>query len=272
MSKEVNEAMLEIYFSSAVAACFQTIYSARPLRWWKPSAGAEVHFGYDQGWVRIEQRGGEKPAHAEAKCRAELQSAIAESRSGGIERFYFGYFMQYKVVEEMVNKSKFTPNGITGRYLRSEIDVQVNPTTNRSQHETLIRLSRIRGASVSYACGMLFDPAAIYASPNIELLRMVNVDNAVEADFSSWNAGDRHFIYFQNEMSEPIWCSEPRVGESVSVKEWVEAQSVQTAERILTMFSLGREVLDIPEGRPLPFFNVLELEALSDEPRGRSRR
>ena len=118
------------------------------------------------------------------------------------------------------------------------------PNSGLSQHETLRRLAQIEGALVYYACPLLFDLDKIYEYPDLDSLRVVDVQSAppgIKAD-------DRHFIAFQG-LSDltPVWCSEPYPARGQRGSEWIGDAALRPRRRtgadLVELISKVRSVL-----------------------------
>ena len=99
MNDDVTEALLEMYYLRAIADLFAQFYGVPFLRLLKPSARQEAWVGFDQGWV----------AYAPQSTQ-QLYAKLGETIKAGarqVEGFYVGYFMQFKVLREMVRRSCF---------------------------------------------------------------------------------------------------------------------------------------------------------------------
>jgi hypothetical protein len=241
-----------MYFARPLADLFAATFGVRFLRLVKPSSNREAYLGFDEGWVRHDL--------TPAQFETSLRTAIA-TQGKMVDRFYVGYFMQFKRVHRMKNRSDYTPAGWHGEHYRSEIDTSIGQSTSLSQHEVLVRLSRLRGADVSYACGMIFDAHAIYDDPSLDTLRIVPVDAAVAKGSATWKSGERHFIYFPSLDGAPEWCSDPFEGVSWHPREWVderrEVLQPRNAEEFLRWLrdlrtQIGSDVL--------PFLTIVEFE------------
>lgn len=209
MGDYIAEALLEMHFHAALVKYFSRQYGARALRVFKPSPQKEAWLGFDQAWV--------KTSMDDRQLESEIKQAI-RSGSTSINRFYLGYFLQFKKVEVKSRSSRYTPSTIIAPYLRSEIDLQPNRHTGLSQHETLQILSRVHNTSVHYACGMLFNTMDIYSKPDIRKLRMVPISSAPQNMLNN----ERHFLIFRKEDDpSPLWCSEPKEGLAYSCKDWI---------------------------------------------------
>lgn len=225
-SDTVSEALLEMHFTRALADLFASVFGRKVLRFWKPTQNAEVHLGFDQGWV--------DHAGSPKDFEAELRDAIANQTK--VKRAFLGYFLQFKRVQKLTRSTKHTPKGISGEHFRVDLDLDVNERTGLSQHQTLIQLSTIPGADVSYACGMVFESSAIYDSVNLELLRIVPVDDPVRSASKKWKDGERHFIQFQTTTSSPLWCSEPFEGRQLSPEAWARSLRILSPSALLQIF------------------------------------
>jgi hypothetical protein len=262
-SDPVTEALLEIYFTRAVAKVCEMFYGAHFLRFWKPSPGREARVGFDQGWICY--------TGTNQSFETSLQQAIKSRRTSLGGTFYVGYFMQYKRVRRISKTSKFTEEKFRGEHYRSEIDLCPNSKTQLSQHETLCRLAQIRDASVSYACGMLFDANAIYDKPNLGRLRIVPVDSGVIAASAQWIPSDRHFIAFKDERSPPVWCSKPFEGRTIAPEAWVREQVRRDAEGVLKLLHSASEALRSPLSALPQCLTVLEFSNRRPRRRWRTR-
>lgn len=201
-----------MHFHRAIVERFRQQYGANFLKLLKPSPKQEAWVGFDQGWVRTSM--------TTSQLFTELQTAI-RNQATTVNNFYFGFFLQFKVVERMVRGSRLKPTHYNTPYFRSELSLYANQTTGISQHETLLRLNAVAGASVSYACGMLFDIADIWEAPSVDKLRCVDISTSP----SGWATNQRHFLAFQTETDpSPFWCSDPVAGRSLPFDEWAFKQ------------------------------------------------
>src|SRR5262245_23761522 len=120
MSEEVTEALLELHYHRAIVDTFAAVFGARFLRMLKPSTQQEVWVGFDQGWVNTSM--------STQDLYATLSGSIAAGQTQ-TAAFHLGYFLQFKVVNTLTRRSRFTPTGFVSPYLRSELSVWRNPTT-----------------------------------------------------------------------------------------------------------------------------------------------
>jgi hypothetical protein len=213
MSEIVTEALLEMHFHSALVNHFKTKYGGKFLRLLKPSPQQEAWVGFDQGYART--------SLTTRELFSELRGAIQNS-STKVKKFYFGFFMQFKCVDRIVRRSRLMPPHYDPPYYRSPLSLYPNKSTDLSQHETLLRLNGVLGATVQYACAMLFDPEDIWDKPDLNKLRLVDISTAPPG----WATNQQHFITFQTENDpSPFWCSEPVQGRSISFYNWAEPQA-----------------------------------------------
>ena len=206
----ITEALLEMYYFKPLIDSIKNKYGADFTTLLKPSPQNEAWVGFDQGWVGT--------SLTTSKLFNELRQTI-QNDSQNIQDFYFGYFLQFKVVEKMVRRSTLVPEGYTTPYLRVPLSLEPNTTTNLSQHETLLRLSNIQNASVYYACPMIFEMADLMKEATLDELRLVDIKNAP----SDWITNAKHYIMFQdkNDMT-PYWKSNPVQTKAISVTEWAD--------------------------------------------------
>ncbi len=233
----INEALLEMYFLQALVEYYSKLYGIKYLRLLKPSPQNEVWVGFDQAWVNT--------LVSTDELYNELKEAI-RSKSTTANSLYVGFFLQFKMVDKITRKSKHMPTGYATPYYRSELSLKPNERTGLSQHETLLRLSDLKNASVSYACGMLFDIDDIYSKPDISDLRLVPISSAP----NGWSTNQRHFITFKTKCdNNPLWCSEPVKGISYSVEQWFAPNSdygpkIVEAEQILDLIRDTDQVIN----------------------------
>lgn len=204
------ESLLEMHFHRAIIKGYEKRFGGKCLRLLKPSPQKEAWVGFDQGWTKSDL--------SEQDLFKQLRSAISNS-SSKISKFYFGEFLQFKVVEKKIRISKNSPGWFVPPYYRSALSLKPNKSTNKSQHETLCKLSQIGGAKVYYACPMIFDQDKLWEEPNLKLLRLVDVTTAPKG----WLTNGSHHIVFQNpDTPKPMWCSDPVPGSAFSFEERLE--------------------------------------------------
>jgi hypothetical protein len=270
MSEIITEALLEMHFHRAIVEYFSKVYGANFLKLLKPSSQKEVWVGFDQGWICT--------TLTTEQFFAELSQKI-HSSSNNMKHFYLGYFLQFKTVQKMTRRSKLMPEDYTTPYLRSELSVKRNSVTGLSQHETLLRLNEIHSTSVCYACAMLFDLNEIYAIPDLNYLRCIDISSSPKG----WATNERHFLTFRCEDDPtPYWFSEPEPASALSFDEWASPDSrigprklraagvmqfIEDSARVLTTQKSDREQLRLlsDENRKtlgsLPeSFTILEFE------------
>ena len=219
MREFLTEALLEMHFHSALVDYFTKKYGARQLKLIKPSQYKEAWVGFDQAWV---------PTTISTSELYDNISKVVSDRTGKIKKLYIGYFLQFKCVDLLSKRSKYTPEMYNLPYYRSELNLSPNKQTGLSQHETLTILSKIKNSSVYYACGMLFNIMDIYSKPDMEKLRLIPVKDAP----STIRRNERHFIAFQEPNTVPYWCSDPVEGKGFSFEEWASG-NLEDGPRLL---------------------------------------
>jgi hypothetical protein len=245
----IYEALLEMHFHSAIIDHFANLYGAKFLKLLKPSPMKEAWVGFDQGWVNT--------SVSANQLFTDLQNAIRLNKSA-VSTLFLGYFMQFKIVRSL-RRSLYTPAGFPTPYFRAELDLKKNQTTGLSQHETLIRLSSIPGASVCYACGMLFDLADLYSPPDLMKLRCVCFPAPV-----NFNDDSRHFVAFRHQTdTQPKWCSEPVNGVSMAFSDWASPTSeygpkMQLPEEVLDLIKSVAEHTSVRRDSPSLFTEAIE--------------
>ncbi len=235
--QDVTEALLEMHFHRAIVKLFEETFGAKFLRLLKPSTKAEVWVGFDQGWTHS--------SLTSSELFDQLKAAIPSGKTS-VNAFYFGYFMQFKSVQQMRGLSKYAPPSFSVPYYRAEVSLEVNEKTGLSQHETLTRLCKISGSDVNYVCPMMADIDELYDEPNVDQLQIVDVRSAPVG----WGSTDRHFIAFQSLAgASPQWCSEPVLARAHSARAWLESAETRpvrkTAAQVLELVEAASEALAI---------------------------
>lgn len=210
----VTETLLEMYYFPAIRDLIASIFGVRVLRLLKPSRRREGWVGFDQGWVRTDLTTDD--------LYTELSDALQNSALS-VPRLYFGFFLQFKIVEIMRRISKYTPPNIFADYYRSELDLTRSSESGAIQHHLLVHLASMANTAVAYACPMFFDIDAIYDQPDLETLRCVPVSISTPV----FNEYERHFIAIQTpRSSRGYWCSETVRTEHVSFTQWIRREGV----------------------------------------------
>lgn len=211
---EVNEAMLELHFHEPLRQVMETTFGLSVHRLLKPSPQQEAFLGFDQGWVRTTD-----PEITVDSLRKELRKQIQDGRSNS-PSLYFGYFLQFKVVQACGSTSSYVPEGFSGKFYRSELRTDRSKRSGLYQHETLIRLSAIAKTDVYYACPMVLDAADVCQRANLDKLRLVEVTPSTPP----YKEGERHFVAFQTPTGSPVYCSStPTPGTGRHVRDWLGA-------------------------------------------------
>jgi len=214
LSEWISESLLEMHFHRALVDYFSNLYGAKFLKILKPTPQKEAWVGFDQGWTKSDLTNEE--------LFNELRQTI-KANNKQIHKFYIGYFLQFKIVELINRRSRNIPPNYITPYYRSKLSLNPNKITGISQHETLLRLNRIKNTIVYYACPMLFDQDELYDHPDINKLRLVDINSAP----SGWATNQSHFVAFQTTIDQnPYWCSEPIGGKSFTLKEMAREEKI----------------------------------------------
>lgn len=203
-----------MHFHASLMALFRETYGLGPsgsIEFFKYSPQLEKFVGFDQAFVRTEM--------SEARLFQELRHSAATANYH-LDRILIGYFLQFKVVKRMQNRSRSIPNGFSTPYLRAGLDTHRKAANYPSQHELLYSLAANPGAMVYYACPMLFDRVDLYR-PEADLDQLVLAD--LRSAPGPYNDNERHFVCFQSPGSLPMWCSEPVEGKGLSAKLFIDA-------------------------------------------------
>ena len=214
MVNKITESTLEMHYHKALMDALKDCYGVGPkgqFSFFKYSPQKEKFIGFDQAYVRTEVDDD------------DFYNDIKKIASGtSTSKKYAGFFLQFKVVDIRVKKSKLVPLNVssTPPFFSVKLTTDRDAYGNLSQHELLrnIRASSPQ-AIVYYVCPMLFEKLDLYVDdPNLDLLRMVDVESS-QSDFSD---NKSHHIFFKNMLSQPVWCSEPRDGIALTIKEFIE--------------------------------------------------
>lgn len=148
----INETVLEMHFHRPLMDLFRETLGVGPtgtLEFYKYSPQKERFVGFDQAYVKTE---------LEEDEFFEWLKRSATNNDYRLNDKFIGYFLQFKVVREMTNRTKHTPDSIrSSPHYRIPLSTKKNGKTGISQHELLYRLAGNPGALVYYACPMLFD-------------------------------------------------------------------------------------------------------------------
>lgn len=211
----INETVLEMHYHQPLMQLIRETYGVGPtgkLNFYKYSPQREVFLGFDQAYAMTEL--------SDPEFFKEMKASAMED-GYKLKRKFIAYFLQFKVVSELQKRQPKTPPQIKSKpHYRSTLDTTKNDNTGFSQHELLYNLNKNDGAMVYYACPMLFDKAALYeVEVSLDPLRLVDLASC-PADFSD---NSKHYVYFDQKQSDPIWCSEPVVGKAITAKQFAQS-------------------------------------------------
>lgn len=208
----ISETVLEMHYHQPLMELIRETYgvgSTGKFNFFKYTPQREVFVGFDQAYAMTEM--------SDSDFFAQLKTSAMKD-GYNLKRTFVAYFLQFKVVSELQKQQKKNPSQITSKpYYRATLDTTKNDNTGFSQHELLYNLNKNKGAMVYYACPMLFDKAALYeVNVSLDPLRLVDFSSC-PSDFSD---NSKHYIYFNQKQSDPIWCSEPVLGKAITAKEF----------------------------------------------------
>ncbi|MDR1994381.1 hypothetical protein [Azonexus sp.] len=210
----ITETVLEMHYHKPLMDLFRKTYglgSTGKINFYKYSPQREVFLGFDQAFAMTEL--------TDAQFFAQMKSSAMNNGYKLSSRF-IAYFLQFKVVAERQNWQKKMPPQIWSKpYYRAALDTTKNENTGFSQHELLYSLNKNDGAMVYYACPMIFEKSDLYeVNVSLEPLRLVDLDSC-PSDFTD---NSKHYIYFDQKQSQPIWCSDPTEGKALTPKQFSE--------------------------------------------------
>jgi hypothetical protein len=215
----LNETVFEMHFHRPLIDLFRRecgLGVNTAINFYKYSPQKEAFIGFDQAYAMSEQ--------SDQEFYQELSDA-AKNRGNQLRTTYIAYFLQFKVVSRLMRRQAKTPSQIaTNPHFRSSLDTTRNERSGFSQHELLFDLNRNENAFVYYACPMIFDKADLYATTvDLGLLRLADLSSCP----SSYSDNEKHYIYFENPDSDPIWCSDPVVGSALATVDLVQLMLAQ---------------------------------------------
>lgn len=227
---------------------FRSTYGLGPtgsIEFFKYSPQLERFVGFDQAYVRTEL--------GEEELYRELREA-AVNTGYMLSRRLYGYFLQFKVVNQIQRRSRGIPSGFIPPYLRVDLSTNRKRTNHPSQHELLHGLAQNPGSMVYYACPMVFDRTDLYRpEPDLDQLVLADVASCP----NSFDDNEHHTLCFQDEASPPTWCSDPAEG-----KRWTPVQFI---ERLMENVKSDEQV----RGNSRVMLNFLESSELVDDWKGR---
>lgn len=211
----ITETVLEMHYHRPLMDLFRETYGLSPngqFNFFKYSPQREVFLGFDQAFAMTEL--------TDDQFFNQLKSSAMNNGYKLSSRF-IAYFLQFKVVTELQKRQKKTPTQIKSKpHYRASLDTTKNDNTGFSQHELLYNLSKNDGAMVYYACPMVFEKSALYeVNVDLDALRLVDFASC-PSDFSD---NSKHYIYFDQKQSQPIWCSDPVDGNALTSRQFVES-------------------------------------------------
>ena len=210
----ITETVLEMHYHRPLMDLFRQTYglgSAGKFNFYKYSPQREVFLGFDQAFAMTEL--------TDDQFFEQMKSSAMNNGYKLSSRF-IAYFLQFKVVTELQKRQKKTPPQIKSKpHYRASLDTTKNDNTGFSQHELLYNLNKNDGAMVYYACPMIFEKSDLYeVNVRLDPLQLVDLDSC-PSDFTD---NSKHYIYFDQKQSQPIWCSEPIEGKTLTPKQFVE--------------------------------------------------
>ncbi len=209
---------------------YKSLFAGKKIEVFKPSTTSEHWYGFDQAYFR-----------ASVPKPKVIEDIKAHIHGTGTPTFisFRAFFLQFKVVEMVKKRSDLAPPLWTTPYYRSELYLEPNKKTGISQHEALRRLVSVPGASVSYACPMIFDENDTLKRPRLADIRFVDVSSSP----TGWLTTQRHFIAFQAPSSSPFWCSEPLEAKSLDIADIVRNAKSLKEDELFALIDAVQDVL-----------------------------
>ena len=237
----ITETVLEMHYHKPMLDLIRSTYGIGKtghFNFYKYSPQKEVFLGFDQAYAMTQYTDEEF---------FDLLKNSALTSNYKLPSKFVAYFLQYKVVTELSKRQAKTPTSIKSKpHYRVTLDTTKNDRTGFSQHELLHSLSSNDGAMVYYACPMLFDKAELYEpDPTLDALQLVDMMSCP----GSFGDNSKHYIYFDQKTAQPVWCSEPIAGKSITAIQFservlqriYESDTVQGGESIRAMLAAAKE-------------------------------
>lgn len=233
----ITETVLEMHYHKPMLDLIRSTYglgSTGHFNFYKYSPQKELFLGFDQAYAMTQ--------YSDQQF-FELLKSSALSSGYKLPSKFLAYFLQYKVVSELSKRQPKTPTSIKSKpHYRATLDTTKKDRTGFSQHELLYNLSSNDGAMVYYACPMIFDKAELYdLAPSLDTLQLVDMASCP----GSFGDNSKHYIYFDKMHAQPIWCSDPVEGRSVSAESFAkqitsniqQMEFGQGADKVLDLLS-----------------------------------
>jgi hypothetical protein len=237
----ITETVLEMHYHKPMLDLIRSTYGVGPtghFNFYKYSPQKEVFLGFDQAYAMTQYTD---------EQFFDLLKNSAMNAGYKLPSKFLAYFLQYKVVSELSKRQKKTPTSIKNKpHYRATLDTTKNDRTGFSQHELLHNLSSNDGAMVYYACPMILEKADLYEpDPTLDTLQLVDMASCP----GSFSDNSKHYIYFDQKTAQPVWCSDPVQGKSVTAKQFVRqvlnqierTEVGQGGEGVLSMLTAMKE-------------------------------
>jgi len=238
----INETVLEMHYHKPLMDLFRDAFGLGEngqINFYKYSPQRECFIGFDQAYVKTQI--------SEDELFRVLKESAA-SNSYVLKDTFVGYYLQFKVVKQMKKRTQSTPSCITSNpHYRVQLSTKKNQNTGFSQHEHLWNLKSNKGAMVYYACPMIFEREDLYdIDIDLETLRLVDVESCP----SEYSDNGSHSIYFNDQVCDPFWCSEPVRGVGISPRNFAqllveqindEGRARESAISLLKTLEVARE-------------------------------
>jgi hypothetical protein len=242
------ECLLEMNYFRLLLEEYKQIMNNPNIVVFKPTTVQEKWYGFDQSFIST--------ANGNAQIADDIKGFIHNDKKI-TDPIYQAVFLQFKVVDRMQRRSARMPPSFETPYYRSELYLDRNKDTGLSQHETLLRISKLENGATHYVCPMIFSIEDVRRTPAISDLQFVDIRTAP----SGWVTTEKHAICFQTPQSVPVWCSDPIPGESLTWRQVVESLTDLSEDEV---FSLIAEAKSIKQS--LGDFNKLMLQSVESEP------
>jgi len=227
---EIAESLLEMHYFRVLVCHYRSMFPGKKIEVFKPSTSSEHWYGFDQAYFR-----------ASVPKPKVIEDIKAHIHRTGVPTFtsFRAFFLQFKVVEKVKKLSALSPALWASPYYRSELYLEPNKKTGISQHEALRRLVTVPGASVSYACPMIFDENDTLKRPRLGDIRFVDVASSP----SGWLTAQRHFIAFQSPLANPFWCSDPTEAKSLNLSDVIRNAKPLGEKELFALIDSVRDIL-----------------------------
>ena len=223
------ESLLEMNYFRLLLEEYKQMMNNPNIVVFKPTTVQEKWYGFDQSFIST--------TNSNPQIADDIKGFIHNGKKIS-DPIYQAVFLQFKVVDRMQRRSARMPPSFETPYYRSDLYLDRNKDTGLSQHETLLRISRLENGETHYVCPMIFSIEDVRRTPSTSDLQFVDIRTAP----SGWVTSEKHAICFQTPQSVPLWCSDPIPGESLTWRQVVERLTNLSEDEVLSLIDEAKSI------------------------------